>query len=157
MKISTNSSVAVIALLTIGLGIMYGLTQQNQNVSGDYGSTNSPPKSSSVQSNSTESSPINLSVKKVGLDYKWTNATNGVENPQLNLNAKMNNIIKIQNPTDTKHELIVDLQGKQVASSGDIAPGASGQVSFTPNGTGTFSYHCQYHPDTMKGTIKLTS
>ena len=103
MKISTNSSVAVIALLTIGLGIMYGLTQQNQNVSGDYGSTNSPPKSSSVQSTSTESSPMNLSVKKVGLDYKWTNATNGVENPQLNLNAKMNNIIKIQNPTDTKH------------------------------------------------------
>ncbi len=157
MKISPNSSVAVIALLAISLGIMYGLTLQNQNVSGTYGSTNSPPKSSSVQSTSTESSPINLSVKKVGLDYKLTNATNGTENPQLNLNTKMNNTIKIQNPTDTKHELIVDLQVKQVASSRDIAPGASGQISFTPNGTGTFSYHCQYQPDTMKGTIKLTS
>ena len=157
MKISSNSSVAVIALLTIGLGIMYGVTQQNQDVLAAYGSTNSPPKSSSVQSTSTEYSPINLSVKNVGLDYKWTNATKGTENPQLNLNTKINNTIKIQNPTDTKHELIIDLQGKQVASSGDIAPGASGQVSFTPNGTGTLSYHCQYQPNTMKGTIKLTS
>jgi plastocyanin len=26
-------------------------------------------------------------------------------------------------------------------------------VSFTPNMTGTLEYHCEYHPDTMKGTI----
>ncbi|MGA7005539.1 MAG: cupredoxin domain-containing protein [Nitrososphaeraceae archaeon] len=73
------------------------------------------------------------------------------------MKADVNNIIQIQNPTNTKHELVIDSQGKEVATSGDIAPGASGQASFRPNGTGLFSYHCEYHPDTMKGTIKLTS
>ena len=97
---------------------------------------------------------MSLSVKQVAGAYKWTNATNGAENPQLNLNTKMNNTIKIQNPTDTKHNLVIESQGKEVASSGDIAPGAAGQVSFRPNGTGTFSYHCEYHPDTMKGDIE---
>lgn len=100
---------------------------------------------------------MGLTVKEVAGVYKWTNATNGAENPELNLDTKMNNTIKIQNPTDTKHELIIDLQGKEVASSGDIAPDASGHISFRPNGTGTFSYHCQYHPDTMKGVIMLIS
>ena len=83
-------------------------------------------------------------------------ATTGTENPELNIRTSVNNTIKIQNPTDTKHELIIESQGKEIASSGDILPGASGQVSFRPNGTSTFSYHCEYHPDTMKGTIKLT-
>lgn len=101
--------------------------------------------------------PLALSVKDVVRIYKWTNATSGLENPELNLKADVNNIIQIQNPTDTKHELVIDSQGKEVATSGDIAPGASGQASFRPNGTELFSYHCEYHPDTMKGTIKLTS
>ena len=96
-------------------------------------------------------------MKDAGGIYKWTNATNGLENPELNLKANVNNIIQIQNPTNTKHELVIDSQGKEVATSGDIAPGASGQASFRPNGTGLFSYHCEYHPDTMKGTIKLTT
>ncbi len=52
--------------------------------------------------------------------------------------------------------MVIDAQGKEVATSIDIAPGASGLLSFRPNGTGLFSYHCEYHPDTMKGTITLT-
>ena len=105
----------------------------------------------------SDNSSIALSVKDAGGIYKWTNTTSGLENPELNLKADVNNIIQIQNPTNTKHELVIDLQGKKVAASGDIAPGASGQASFRPNGTGLFSYHCEYHTDTMKGTIKSTS
>jgi plastocyanin len=110
-----------------------------------------------MNSTNSNNSSIALSVKDAGGIYKWTNATSGLENPELNLKADVNNIIQIQNPTNTKHELVIDSQGKEVATSGDIAPGASGQTSFRPNGTGLFSYHCEYHPDTMKGTIKLTT
>jgi plastocyanin len=165
----------VLAIVSFGLGIFYNPVQQNQDALGAYNSPSNPSSTSSnnpsasmssnVQStasgamNGTKSdnSSIALSVKQDGGVYKWTNATNGVENPELNLKTNDNNTIQIQNPTDTKHELVINSQGKEVASSGDIAPGASGQVSFRPNGTGIFSYHCQYHPDTMKGTIKLIS
>ncbi len=162
----------VVAIVLLGLGIFYNPVQQNQNASGAYNypsnpsstSANnpSPPPNGQSSDASTTSGAMNgtnsisLSVKNVGGDYKWTNATSGVENPELNLKANDNNTIQIQNPTDTKHELVIESQGKEVATSGDIAPGTSGEASFKPNGTGVFSYHCQYHPDTMKGSIKLT-
>jgi Cupredoxin-like domain len=153
----------IVAIMSFGLGILYIPIQQNQNAFGSYDSTSNPSSTSSGTSGGTMNSTNNdnisiaLSVKDAGGIYKWTNATSGLENPELNLKADVNNIIQIQNPTNTKHELVIDSQGKEVATSGDIAPGASGQASFRPNGTGLFSYHCEYHPDTMKGTIKLTS
>lgn len=153
----------VIGAITFsGLGLFYSPIQQYHNVSGAYSSPSSQPgtssssplTSSSAQSSSSNSSLV-LSVKETTGVYKWTNASTGAENPELNIKTSTNNTIKIHNPTDTKHELIIESQGKEVASSGDILPGASAQVSFRPNGTGVFSYHCQYHPDTMKGTINL--
>jgi plastocyanin len=167
MKISTKFGLKLTvigAVVLAGLGLFYSPIQQYQNASGAYSSpssqsamsSSSPSTSSSGQSSSSNSS-LALSVKEVSGVYKWTNATTGTENPELNIRSSVNNTIKIQNPTDTKHELIIESQGKEVTSSGDILPGASGQVSFRPNGTSTFSYHCEYHPDTMKGTIKLTA
>lgn len=153
----------IVAIMSFGLGILYIPIQQNQNAFGSHDSTSNPSSTSSgtsggtMNSTNSDNSSIALSVKDAGGIYKWTNATNGLENPELNLKANVNNIIQIQNPTNTKHELVIDSQGKEVATSGDIAPGASGQASFRPNGTGLFSYHCEYHPDTMKGTIKLTT
>ena len=154
----------IVAIMSFGLGILYIPIQQNQNALGySYDSTSNPSSTSSgtagetMNSTNSDNSPIALSIKDAGGIYKWTNATSGLENPELNLKADVNNIIQIQNPTNTKHELVIDSQGKEVATSGDIAPGASGQASFRPNGTGLFSYHCEYHPDTMKGTFKLTN
>ena len=68
-----------------------------------------------------------------------------------------NNVIKIQNPTDTKHELIIDTGADVLPSSDDIAPSGLGQLTFNPIMTGTFTYHCAYHPYTMKGTIEIVN
>jgi len=38
----------------------------------------------------------------------------------LSFKANTNQTIKIQNPTDTKHQLIIDQNGKQLATNGDI-------------------------------------
>jgi plastocyanin len=74
----------------------------------------------------------------------------------LNLNTSTNKAIQLQNPTDAKHQLIIDdPNGKQLVTSGDIASGSSSQLSFTPGISGTFQYHCLYHPTTMKGTIQV--
>jgi plastocyanin len=165
MKKSTKFGLKLMiigAIMLAGLGLFYTPIQQYHNASGAYSSPSSQPvtsssnplTSSSAQSSSSNSS-LALSVKETTGVYKWTNASTGAENPELNIKTSTNNTIKIHNPTDTKHELIIESQGKEVASSGDILPGSSAQVSFRPNGTGVFSYHCQYHPDTMKGTINL--
>jgi hypothetical protein len=87
--------------------------------------------------------------------FKWVNTTDGVINPTLNFKANTNEVIQIQNPTNFKHQLIIDFNGKQIATSGDIASGSSGQVSVKPNMAGTFGYHCLYHPTTMKGIIQV--
>jgi Cupredoxin-like domain len=97
-----------------------------------------------------------LSVKEVkdGV-YNWINMSNGASNPTLDFLVNTKNVIKIQNPTDTKHELIIDTGADALPSSDDIVPNGSGRLVFSPNMTGTFTYHCAYHPFTMKGTIHV--
>ena len=101
---------------------------------------------------------IQLSAKldnSVNPPLSWVNTTNGVINPTLNFKVNTNGVIKIHNPTQALHQLIIDFNGKQIATSGDIAPGSSGKVSFEPTMTGTFGYHGLYHPTTMKGIIQV--
>ena len=118
-------------------------------------------KNTIVSTGSTSSSTANttqLSAKEVkpGV-YNWIDANNGASNPTLKVFANTKNIIKIQNPTDTKHELIIDTGADVLPSSNDINPNSSGQLSFSPTMAGTFTYHCAYHPFTMKGTIQIVS
>lgn len=88
--------------------------------------------------------------------FRWVNTTNGVINPSLNFKVNTNDVITIQNPTQALHRLIIDFNGKQIATSRDITPGSSGLVSIKPNRIGAFGYHCFYHPDTMKGIIQVS-
>ena len=107
---------------------------------------------------SSSSNPIQLSTKEESPGvYRWISGNAGTANPTLKVSANTNNIIKIQNPTDTKHELIIDTGADVLPSSDDINPDSSGQLSFKPTSTGTFTYHCAYHPFTMKGTIQVVS
>jgi cupredoxin-like protein len=104
---------------------------------------------------SNQPNVIKMSAKEVDDVYRWS-TSDGI-NPTLKLVSNTNNTIQIQNPTDEKHELVIESGDTEVASSGDIAPDSSGQLTFKPTMNGTFEYHCEYHPDTMKGTIQLIS
>ncbi|MGB6674369.1 MAG: hypothetical protein WBE34_18220 [Candidatus Nitrosopolaris sp.] len=97
---------------------------------------------------------IQLSAKEASGGYRWINATNGAINPTMNFAVNTNKTIQMQNPTDTKHQLIIDVNGKQL-TSGDIASGSSGLLSIKPGVTGVFQYHCLYRPTTMKGIIQV--
>jgi plastocyanin len=97
---------------------------------------------------------IQLSAKEASGGYRWINAANGAINPTMNFAVNTNKTIQMQNPTDTKHQLIIGVNGKQL-TSGDIASGSSGLLSFKPGVTGVFQYHCLYHPTTMKGIIQV--
>jgi Cupredoxin-like domain len=105
---------------------------------------------------SSSSNTIQLSVKEEleGV-YRWVSSDTGTINPTLEVSPNTANIINIQNPTDTKHELIIYTNAQP--SSGDINPNSSGQLSFKPTMTGTFTYHCEYHPLIMKGIIQVVN
>jgi hypothetical protein len=104
------------------------------------------------------SNTIQLSVKEESAGvYRWISSSGGAINPTLKVSPNANNIIKIQNPTDTKHELIIDTGADVLPSSDDVNPNSSGQLSFKPTMIGTFTYHCAYHPYTMKGTIQVVA
>jgi plastocyanin len=117
-------------------------------------SSSSSSKDSSA-SNSTKSIALNaLELKNE--TYRWQNTSKAI-NPTLHLIANTDYLIKIKNPTDTKHELIITSNGTELAKSNEMEPGKSGKLNLPVNATGTFEYHCEYHPDTMKGTIEISS
>jgi hypothetical protein len=119
-------------------------------------SQTSGARTAASSSSSPSPNAIQLSVKEESEDvYRWTSSSDGTINPTLKVLQNAANIIKIRNPTDTKHELIIDTNPQ--SSSGDINPDSSSQLSFKPTMTSTVTYHCAYHPQTMKGTIQAVS
>ncbi|MFL6494985.1 MAG: hypothetical protein ACJ703_00990 [Nitrososphaera sp.] len=73
--------------------------------------------------------------------------------------ANVNNTITVDNPTDEVHELVIAMAqgGGEVASTRDIQPNGHAELSIMPNATESLQYHCQYHPQTMLGTIRITN
>src|ERR1051325_844603 len=125
---------------------------------GQSSTVKSQTSGTTTAASSSSSNTIQLSTKEESPGiYRWIGVNTGTINPTLKIPANTNSIIKIQNPTDTKHELIIDTGSDILPSSDDINPNSSGQLSFKPTATGTFTYHCAYHPFTMKGTIQVAS
>ena len=131
--------------------------KSNGTTSSPIASTTATITNATTSHTSNLANTINLTVKEVtdGV-YKWINSSNSAQNPTIKVLANTNNIINIQNPTDTKHQLIIDTGADNLPSTGDILQDGSGHLTFNPtNMTGTFTYHCAYHPYTMKGTIEV--
>ena len=138
--------------------MLMGTIAEGKKDSSNSGTLGSTAATSSSQSTSSSSNTIQLSTKEVSPGvYRWISSSSGAINPTLKVSSNTVNTIKIQNPTDTKHELIIDTGADVLPSSDDIKPDSSGQLSFKPTTTGTFTYHCAYHPFTMKGTIQVAS
>jgi len=132
-------------------------------------------------SNATSAASINktivLNVAEVGEDetaeegedekaegsagemYRWVDST-GAENPDLNIISNTEYTIKIDNPTDEEHELIIDSESagntSAIAESGDIEPGKNVEFKFKAEQVGELGYHCKYHPEMMNGTINVS-
>ncbi|AIF82801.1 Cupredoxin-like domain [Candidatus Nitrososphaera evergladensis SR1] len=137
-----------------------GLTSNNYNTDSSAAASTSTTTTATdakpTAASTATSSSIKMSAKEEDETYRWVTSDGG-SNPSLKMSANTDNVVQIDNPTDAKHELVInDSSGKEVGSSGDIAPNGSGQLSFKPTAAGTFEYHCEYHPDTMKGTIEVS-
>jgi len=103
--------------------------------------------------NQTNCQQLNANEKK-GV-YTWVNKEG--TNPTLSFKLDDNNVVQLKNPTDTKHQLILTAGANQVATSGDILAGKSGKLVVPVLSQGeTLTYHCLYHPTTMKGTVTIS-
>ena len=160
----TLTSCIIISMLLIGMSYSSHYLVQpisaKKSSSYDKGSSSSTSDKSSSTSTSASASNSNTSIALNALElknetYRWQNTTEAI-NPTLHLIANTDYLIKIKNPTDTKHELIITSNGTELAKSNELKPGKNGKLNFA-NSTGTFEYHCEYHPDTMKGIIEISS
>ena len=119
-------------------------------------SNNTSNKTSTPSDNGT----IILDAGEVGEgQYRWVGLSD-IENPTLNITASKDYTIKISNPTEEEHQLIIDSKadGKtsQIAKSKEIKPEKQVEFNFKNDQVGELGYHCKYHPDMMKGTINVT-
>jgi len=148
----------IISILLVGIGIGYSSLyihsiSAKKSSSGKTTSSTSTTASSVSSNNNTSIAMNALELKNE--TYRWQNTSKQI-NPSLHLIANTDYTFKIKNPTDTKHELVIGSNGTELDTSKDINPGKSKSFVFSPNSTGIFEYHCQYHPDTMKGIIEIT-
>ena len=150
------TSCIIISILLIGMN--YSSHYLVQSVSAKKSSSDDKASSTSTDASaSNNSSSIALNALELKNEtYRWQNTSEAI-NPTLHLIANTDYLIKIKNPTDTKHELIIGSNGTEVAKSNEIEPDKNGKFTFNANSTGTLEYHCEYHPDTMKGTIEISN
>ena len=105
----------------------------------------------SVQGNNT----IILNPSEINGTYRWVNSSGGL-NPTLDITKGNEYQIKINNPTDEEHELIIDNEKKsKVGGSDHIEPGKNTEFEFKTMNAGELNYYCEYHPETMRGIIKV--
>jgi hypothetical protein len=116
--ISTNNFQKALAEDNTATAVSQG---SNGTTSSPIASTTATTANATTSHTSNPTNTINLTVKEVtdGV-YKWINSSNSAQNPTIKVIANTNNIINIQNPTDTKHQLIVDTGADNLPSSGDI-------------------------------------
>ena len=154
----------VVLLIASGMSLMllpqvsFGQTEGEEN-STDETSAAGNSKTSGISAVS-ENNTIILNATEVGEEqYRWSDSS-GAENPTLNLVANNEYTVKISNPTDEEHELIIDSKGdgktSEIAKSDDIEPGDNVEFAFKTEHAGELGYHCEYHPDMMNGTITVT-
>ena len=155
----TFTSCIIISILLIGMSYSsHYVVQSISAKSSSYDKVSSSSKDSSSSSSASKSDTSSIALNALELKnetYRWQNTSEAI-NPTLHLIANTDYLIKIKNPTDTKHELIITSNGTELAKSNEIKPGKNGKLNFA-NSTGTFEYHCEYHPDTMKGIIEIAS
>ena len=154
-------TIVLASLVVLSTTVLFGMMISNnlfgyplQIAAGVQGSN--AVKSTTSTAITTNGTTIQLTAKEVSDGvYRWIDTNNGAANPKLKVFENANNIIKIQNPTDTKHQLIIDTGADELPASGVVAANGNGQLSFNPNMLGTFTYHCAFHPFMMQGTIQI--
>jgi uncharacterized cupredoxin-like copper-binding protein len=150
LKVYLNVLVASLALIA---GLLVILHVSSTQVLAQEDGNNDTKLSNTTMS--TGNNTIILNPQETNETYRWVNSSGGI-NPTLGIAKDSEYLIKIKNPTDTKHELIIeDAKHSEIAKSKEIQPGKNTEFKFNTEKTGQLNYYCEYHPETMRGIIKI--
>jgi uncharacterized cupredoxin-like copper-binding protein len=150
LKIYLNVIVASL-LLIAGLMMVSHVSNTSVLAQGDKHNETNESNTKQAIVNST----IVLNPQETNKTYNWVNSSGGI-NPTLGIAKGTEYVIKIKNPTDTKHELIIeDAKHSELGKSKEIQPGKNTEFKFSTEKTGQLNYYCEYHPDTMRGVINI--
>jgi uncharacterized cupredoxin-like copper-binding protein len=150
LKVYLNVLVASLALIA---GLLVILHVSSTQVLAQEGGNNDTKLSNTTVA--TGNNTIILNPQETNETYRWVNSSGGI-NPTLGIAKGSEYLIKIKNPTDTKHELIIeDAKHSEIAKSKEIQPGKNIEFKFNTEKTGQLNYYCEYHPETMRGIIKI--
>lgn len=160
---SFNGILLVVSAIFLGVNVEVSTSDAtNESDSLTENKAMSSNKTFNDTSGASGNNTIILNVAEVGDEeqYRWVDAS-GAENPTLNIMANKDYIIKISNPTDEEHQLIMDSKadGKtsEIAKSKEIKPDSKNvEFKFKTDQVGELGYHCKYHPEMMNGTINVT-
>ncbi|MFZ0894791.1 MAG: hypothetical protein WAZ77_09840 [Candidatus Nitrosopolaris sp.] len=108
-KTFTRATASILVIGLLALLVLVVTYNSNIAVAVGYGSNSPPILSLGVQGISKNAFQLSAKLDtSVNPPFKWINTTNGVINPTLNFKANTNEVIQIQNPTDFKHQFIID-------------------------------------------------
>jgi uncharacterized cupredoxin-like copper-binding protein len=143
----------VVASLVLIVGMMIVSHVSNTSVLAQADKNNETRESNINEA--TVNNTIILNPQETNKTYNWVNSSGGI-NPTLGIAKGTEYVIKIKNPTDTKHELIIeDAKHSKMGKSKEIQPGKNTEFRFSTDKTGQLNYYCEYHPDTMRGVINI--
>lgn len=141
----------MITILIAGIFLLFPGGIKQTMGQGDNNNDTATSNANSLTGNNT----IVLNPSEVNGTYRRVNNSGGI-NPTLDITMGNEYQIKINNPTDEEHELIIEnTENSKVASSEEIKPGKNTEFKLKANETGELNYYCEYHPETMKGIIKI--
>lgn len=128
--------VVVIAALAAA-GVLAGCgSSSGSNSGGAYGS---PSTSAPKPTGAVGGSPESITAR----DFSFSPTS-------VQLTAGQAVTIKATNDGSVKHNLTI----KDLEVDTDLPSGSTKTVTVTPK-TGTYEFHCEYHPTQMKGTITV--
>ena len=150
MKVYLNVLVASLVFIA-GLLVISHVSNTQALAQGDENNETKTSNNNVETGNNT----IILNPQEVNETYRWVNSSDGI-NPTLGIAKGSEYLIKIKNPTDTKHELIIeDAKHSELGKSKEIQPGKNTEFKFSTEKTGQLNYYCEYHPETMRGIINI--
>jgi plastocyanin len=72
---------------------------------------------------------------------------------KLSFKAGQKVTVTVQNKDNVEHNFTF----KAAKANKDVEAGETAKATFTVPAAGTYEFHCEYHPNQMKGTVTVTS
>jgi plastocyanin len=84
-------------------------------------------------------------LKLTAKDIKWDTTT-------LQLTSGTSYRVEVTNDDSVEHNFTFE----QAGANQDVEGGENATVTFTAPAAGSYEFHCEYHPQAMKGTVTVT-